>query len=80
MCYYHIDRNQRYIQSLGWTKVNNRRIQVDPHGSNGLDNGLRITCKTRAAAVGWRGPCHAKGMTERFVRFILLLDRPSYLL
>jgi len=38
MVYFHIDRNQRYIQSLGFTRVNNRSIAVDPHGLNGADN------------------------------------------
>ncbi|OLC53017.1 MAG: hypothetical protein AUH92_06715 [Acidobacteria bacterium 13_1_40CM_4_69_4] len=38
MVYFHIDRSQRYIQSLGFTKVNNRSIAVDPHGLNGADN------------------------------------------
>ena len=32
MTYYHIDTNQRYIQSLGFTNINNRSIVVDPHG------------------------------------------------
>jgi len=38
MVYFHIDRSQRYIQSLGFTGVNNRSIAVDPHGLNGADN------------------------------------------
>jgi hypothetical protein len=38
MAYFHIDRTQRYIQSLGFTTVNNRMIRVDPHGLNGVDN------------------------------------------
>lgn len=32
MIYYHIDTNQRYIQSLGFT-INNRPIKADPHGN-----------------------------------------------
>ncbi len=32
MAYYHIDRYQRYIQSLGFTNLQNRPIRVDPHG------------------------------------------------
>jgi Fungalysin/Thermolysin Propeptide Motif/Fungalysin metallopeptidase (M36) len=32
MVYFHIDRNQRYIQSLGFNNINNRTILVDPHG------------------------------------------------
>lgn len=35
MCYYHIDTIQRYIQSLGFIDVNNRRIRVDSHGETG---------------------------------------------
>lgn len=38
MCYYHISRNQEYIQSLGFTGVNNRAIQIDAHGLSGADN------------------------------------------
>ena len=38
MVYFHIDRNQRYIQSLGFNNVNNRQIQADPHGFPGMDN------------------------------------------
>lgn len=38
MLYYHIDRNQRYIQSLGFVDVNNRQIRVDAHGCDDEDN------------------------------------------
>jgi hypothetical protein len=38
MAYFHIDRTQRYIQSLGFTSVNNRQIRVDPHGLRGAQN------------------------------------------
>jgi hypothetical protein len=38
MAYFHIDRNQRYIQSLGFMDVNNRTIMADPHGVFGMDN------------------------------------------
>ncbi len=38
VCYYHIDSNQRYIQSLGFSDVNNRRQAIDPHGLSGADN------------------------------------------
>ena len=31
MCYYHITRNQEYIQSLGFTNINNRQHSVDAH-------------------------------------------------
>lgn len=32
MAYFHIDRNQRYIQSLGFLDINNRQHRVDAHG------------------------------------------------
>lgn len=38
MCYYHLDFSQRYIQSLGFTNVNNRVQPVDSHGLSGADN------------------------------------------
>ncbi len=38
MCYWHLDYSQRYIQSLGFTNVNNRVQQVDSHGLSGADN------------------------------------------
>lgn len=38
MAYYHIDKYQRYIQSLGVTNLCNYPLVVDPHGNNGLDN------------------------------------------
>lgn len=38
MCYYHLDYSQRYIQSLGFTNVNNRVQPVDSHGLSGADN------------------------------------------
>ncbi len=38
MCYYHIDANQRYIQSLGFNTIQNGPIGCDPHGLNGQDN------------------------------------------
>ena len=44
--YFHIDRSQRYMQSLGYT--GNRRIvaysiPVDPHAVNGTDNSFFVT-------------------------------------
>lgn len=38
MAYYHIDAIQRYFQSLGFTTINNRQIEVDAHGVDGDDN------------------------------------------
>lgn len=38
MVYYHLDKSQRYIQSLGFTNIQNNSIQADPHGFNGADN------------------------------------------
>ncbi len=40
MVYYHIDKNQRYIQSLGFQNINKRRITADPHGVYGLDQSV----------------------------------------
>ncbi len=37
-CYYHLTVNQLYLQMLGYDSINNRRIDVDPHGLNGADN------------------------------------------
>ena len=38
MLYFHVDRAQRYIQSLGFGDVNNRAIRADPHGLRGARN------------------------------------------
>jgi Zn-dependent metalloprotease len=38
MVYFHLDQSQRYIQSLGFTNVQNNSIQADPHGFSGADN------------------------------------------
>jgi hypothetical protein len=36
--YFHIDQSQRYIQSLGFTNIINRPMNVDTNGVNGDDN------------------------------------------
>lgn len=36
--YYHIDTYQRWIQSLGFTNLQNTSFRVDPHGLSGADN------------------------------------------
>ena len=38
MTYFHIDRSQRYIQSLGFTNIQAAPIVVDSDGLNGSDN------------------------------------------
>lgn len=38
MAYYTIDRSQEYIQSLGYTNINNHPQEVDAHGLFGFDN------------------------------------------
>ena len=38
MCYFQIDNSQRYIQSLGFTNVDNRVQPIDSHGLSGADN------------------------------------------
>jgi subtilisin-like proprotein convertase family protein len=49
MCYFHIDQNQRYIQSLGFNNVNNRVQEVDSHGLSGADNSHYVIASTRLA-------------------------------
>src|SRR5207244_4232744 len=44
--YYHIDRSQRYLQSLGYTgarRIVGYAIPVDPHAANGTDNSFFVT-------------------------------------
>ena len=38
MCYYHVTRSQTYIQSLGFTNINNRQHSIDAHGGYGITN------------------------------------------
>lgn len=38
MVYFHIDRAQRYLQSLGFTNVSNRQLVVDTAGNPGRSN------------------------------------------
>ena len=38
MCYYHITRNQEYIQSLGFMEINNRQHRIDAHGLTNAAN------------------------------------------
>ncbi|HEV2722129.1 MAG TPA: proprotein convertase P-domain-containing protein, partial [Thermoanaerobaculia bacterium] len=43
--YFHIDRTQRYIQSLGYTgdrRIVGYAIPVDPHAANGADNSFYV--------------------------------------
>jgi subtilisin-like proprotein convertase family protein len=32
MCYYHVDHDERYIQSLGFNNINNRQVGIDVNG------------------------------------------------
>lgn len=48
-CYFHIDQNQRYIQSLGFTNVNNRVQEIDAHGLSGADNSHYVIASQRLA-------------------------------
>ncbi|PYQ48507.1 MAG: hypothetical protein DMF59_15795 [Acidobacteria bacterium] len=44
--YFHIDRSQRYLQSLGYTgarRIVGYAIPVDPHAANGTDNSFFVT-------------------------------------
>lgn len=47
--YFHLDQNQRYLQSLGFTNVNNRVQEVDPHGLSGADNSHYVPSTKRLA-------------------------------
>ncbi|HUO84000.1 MAG TPA: M36 family metallopeptidase [Thermoanaerobaculia bacterium] len=45
MAYYHLDRSQRYLQSLGYTgtrRIVNRSIRVDAHAVDGADNSYYV--------------------------------------
>ncbi|HVT44497.1 MAG TPA: proprotein convertase P-domain-containing protein [Thermoanaerobaculia bacterium] len=45
MAYFHLDRSQRYLQSLGYTGVRriiDRPIRVDAHAVNGADNSFFV--------------------------------------
>jgi hypothetical protein len=52
MTYYHLDKNQRYIQSMGFTGekgIQFRSIEVDANGLNGADNSHYIPMSNRIA-------------------------------
>jgi len=50
MCYYHIDRSQRYIQSIGFLNACNRPVKVDAHAIKAEDEyGIHDT-------LGWYQP------------------------
>jgi hypothetical protein len=38
MAYYHVDRNRRYLDSLGYSKAYDTPIRVDPQGASGDNN------------------------------------------
>lgn len=42
MVYYHIDSFQRYIQSLGFTNLQNKPFKADPHGKSDLDQSVFV--------------------------------------
>jgi len=47
--YFHIDRSQRYMQSLGYTgarRIDGYAIPVDPHALSGADNSLYVGSTT----------------------------------
>jgi subtilisin-like proprotein convertase family protein len=47
--YFHIDRSQRYMQSLGYTgarRIDNYAIPVDPHALGGSDNSFYVSSST----------------------------------
>jgi Zn-dependent metalloprotease len=47
--YYNVDKSQRWIQSLGFTNIQNLSINVDPHGLSGADNSHYIPSTNRIA-------------------------------
>ncbi len=47
--YYHIDQNQRYMQSLGFNNIQHAPIHVDTHGLSGADNSHYIPSTNRIA-------------------------------
>ena len=52
MTYYHIDKNQRYMQSLGFKGnkgIQEVSIEVDANGVNGTDNSHFIPSSNRMA-------------------------------
>ena len=49
MVYYHIDNTQRYIQSLGFTNIQNLPIGVDPHGFSCEDNSHYVPSSNQLA-------------------------------
>lgn len=42
MVYYHIDSFQRYIQTLGFTNLQNKPFRADPHGKSDLDQSVFV--------------------------------------
>lgn len=49
MAYYHIDNNQRYMRSLGFTLIQAAPIRVDPHGCSGADNSYYVPSTNKIA-------------------------------
>ena len=49
MTYFHIDRSQRYIQSLGFSNIQAGPIVVDANGVNGTDNSHFVPSTNRLA-------------------------------
>ena len=46
MVYYHVDRMERYIQTLGFTNVMKRQIRADAHACDGADNSSYVSSPT----------------------------------
>jgi hypothetical protein len=51
MVYYTIDKNQMYIQSLGFSNIDNRQHRFDAHGYNGADNSHYIASPVGAGYI-----------------------------
>ncbi|MEZ4829872.1 MAG: T9SS type A sorting domain-containing protein [Bacteroidia bacterium] len=43
MVYYHVDTFQRYVQSLGFTNLQNSPLEIDPHGKSNSDQSVFIS-------------------------------------
>ncbi len=62
--YFHIDRTQRYLQSLGYTGERSLvpyAIEIDPHAANGADNSFFLPSFTR---IGFGALHYGDGGTD----------------
>lgn len=76
MVYYHIDTNQRYIQSLGFPDITNRPIVIDPHGLSGADQSHYMTWRTRLVQAIWRSEKGVSMMRKTRTSSFMSTDTP----